>query len=240
MKKVSISWSGGKDSAFALFKINSDRRYDVVSLHTLVDLSTRRVGLHGVREEIIEQQAKSIGVPLIKLYTSSNNEISNYERVLKTFYQECITERVSCVAFGDIFLEDLRKYREQLLSDSNLNALFPLWKKDTQSLYAEFVGLGFKAAICSANANMISKQLLGMTLDRTIPKSLNQGVDVCGENGEYHTLVYDGPIFKHPLEVDRGSVVKKWYKYKTKNHNGEIETQKTPFFFQDFFLRNSS
>lgn len=240
MLTTTISWSGGKDSAFALYKILCDLRYNVVGLHTVIDADTRRVGLHGVREEVIEFQAKSLGLPLTKLYTSADSGGSNYENVMRSFYENCDSDGVDGVVFGDIFLEDLRAYRERLLDGLKITPLFPLWKIDSQKIYSDFVGVGFKAAICSANAALFSEQQLGITLESATPRAFTKGTDVCGENGEYHTLVYDGPIFKMPLLLRRGDVVKKWYDYRTKTIAGEIEMMKIPFLFQEFFLLNAS
>ena len=240
MLNATISWSGGKDSAFALYKILSDDRYKVTGLHTLIDEGSRRVGLHGVREEIIDFQAKSLGLPITKLYTSTDAGKSNYESVIRPFYEKCVSDSVGSVVFGDIFLDDLRAYREQLMDGLNIIPLFPLWKIDSRKIYSDFVGAGFKAAICSASAELFSEQQLGVTLESTTPRTFTKGIDVCGENGEFHTLVYDGPIFKKPLMLRRGEVVKKWYEYRTKTAAGEIEMMKTLFLFQEFFLLNDS
>lgn len=240
MVSTTISWSGGKDSAFALYKTLTEDGCNVVGLHTLIDETTRRVGLHGVREEIIDDQAKSIGLPLTKLYTSTKSGRSDYEEVVTAFYKKCVTEGIGAIVFGDIFLEDLRAYRERLLGDLKLTPLFPLWKIDSHKLYDAFVDAGFKAAICSANAELFSKEQLGITLERSTSRIFKNGIDVCGENGEFHTVVYDGPIFKRPVLLDRGEVVKKWYDYKTSNSTGEIELIRTAFFFQEFFLRKAS
>ena len=232
-KKVTISWSGGKDAAFALYKILSSGEYEVVNLHTVMDEETKRVGLHGVSETWIEKQAESIGLPLIKIYLRSSPDHDTYERLMKSFYRQCARQDIEGVVFGDIFLEDLRQYRVQLLKDSGLTPIFPLWDIETPILLGDVVRAGFKARICSANASMFKEAELGKTIDLSFSESLMPGVDVCGENGEYHTFVYDGPIMKKPVRIKPGEIVKKFYTYQRKNMDGKIERIETAFWFQD-------
>jgi uncharacterized protein (TIGR00290 family) len=156
---------------------------------------------------------------------------------MKSFYRQCARQNVEGVIYGDIFLEDLRRYREELLKDSALIPYFPLWKVDTVLLWDDFINAGFKTMICSANASLFSEKELGKTLDLSFPGTLNPGVDLAGENGEFHTLVYDGPIFKKPLLIEPGEVVKKTYTYQRKNDAGKIEMAETTFLFQDLLSR---
>jgi len=239
-RKVTISWSGGKDSAFALHKILRDGGYEVVNLHTVIDEETRRVGLHGVREELIEEQADNIGLPLTKIYLSKTEDHKAYETLMTSYYRQCARQGIEGVVFGDIFLEDLKKYREELLKPSGLIPLFPLWKSNSVELFSEFIRTGFKTVICSANAALFNKFQLGSTMELKTPESFKHGVDVCGENGEYHTLVFDGPIFKKPLALELGEIVEKKYSYQTKGDGEKIETVETSFLFQDLSLRITS
>lgn len=231
--KISVSWSGGKDSAFALYKILLSKEYEVTSLHTVIGTDTKRVGLHGVREELIEQQAGALGIPLIKLYLEKSDDHGAYEKLMKTFYKECAGEQINGVAFGDIFLEDLKKYREELLKESGLFPVYPIWKMDTRMLLEELISAGFKTVVCSTNGKYFLVHQLGHTLDRNFAKNLLPGIDPCGENGEYHTFVYDGPIFRAPVIYERGKVVSKEYSYQKTNDDGSLEKLVTTYWFQD-------
>lgn len=231
--KVSISWSGGKDSAFALYKIMASGKYEVVSLHTVIGKDTGRVGLHGVREELIEQQAKAIGLPLEKIYLESADDHSAYEHTMNAFYKKTATH-IDAIVFGDIYLEDLKSYREKLLEPSGIKGIYPLWQIDTHVLIQDFLNIGFKTAICSCNEALHQLELLGLTLGERIVQQFPPTTDPCGERGEFHTFVFDGPVFKHPVEFGTGEKVFKTYEYKKINDDGAIEKLTTVFWFQDF------
>lgn len=236
-KKVTMSWSGGKDSAFALYKILLAGEFEVVNLHTVIDEQTKRVGLHGVQESLIEQQAECLGLPLLKIYLPASDNHDAYERIMRTFYADCAQQNIQGVVFGDIFLEDLKVYREKMLKDSNLIPEFPLWKMNTKHLLNDFLNKGFKTIVCSANAALFDIEQMGTTIDDSFSSSLKAGVDCCGENGEFHTLVYDGPIFNKPLRFEIGEVIKKSYVYQIKNEGGAVEKMETSFWFQDLVPR---
>jgi len=236
-QKITVSWSGGKDSAFALYKILNEDKYDVVSLHTIINEETKRVGLHGVREELIDLQAEQIGIPLQKIYLESSESHTAYEIVLRSFYKHCTTNGISAVVFGDIFLEDLKKYREELMKESRLVPIFPLWQNDSARLIKEFIDAGFKTLICSANSKFFSPDELGKTIDQQFLETLPAEVDPCGENGEFHTFVYDGPIFKKPLSCWCGEVVSKTYVYQQKKEDGSTTKLESEFLFQDLLSR---
>lgn len=235
-QSVSISWSGGKDSAFALYKILSANQFDVVHLHTVIDEQSRRVGLHGVLETLIEKQADAIDVPLKKIYLPTSHDDNAYKLCIQKFYHECATEGIEGIVFGDIFLQDLRDYRLNLLKPHNLFGSFPLWGLDSKKILEEFIKTGFKTTICSADANLFSENQLGKILDRNFINSLSSDVDPCGENGEFHTFVCDGPLFKKPIILTRGEVVRRTYSYQKKDSAGKIEKFESTFWFQDFSL----
>lgn len=235
-KRVSISWSGGKDAALALYKIQQANCFEVVNLHTVIDEKTKRVGLHGVRESIIDRQAACIGLPLQKLYLSPSSDGNAYEHLMKSFYRECIRDGFEGIVFGDLFLEEIRAYRLNLLDDLTCEPVFPLWGVDTNRLFEEFIHTGFKTVICSANADFFLPKDLGTTLDMSFPATLKPGVDVCGENGEFHTLVYDGPIFSRQLLLRKGEIVKKSYTYNRRIESGGSQQVETSFWFQDYLL----
>jgi uncharacterized protein (TIGR00290 family) len=234
-RKVSISWSGGKDSAFALYRILLSGEYDVTELHTVIAEETRRVGLHGVREELIEAQAKSLKLPLRKLYLKTSDNHDAYIELMKTFYLQSKIEGVEGIVFGDIFLEDLRKFREELLLESQLFSLFPIWSVESNMLIHDFINVGFKTLICSADVNFFKEEDVGKTIDFSFLKSLSVGVDPCGENGEFHTFVYDGPIFQNPIPLTLDSVIKCDYNFKKKNDDGSVEEITSSYWFQELF-----
>jgi uncharacterized protein (TIGR00290 family) len=232
-KKVTISWSGGKDSAFALFKILASGEYEVVSLHTVIGQETKRVGLHGVREELIELQAESIGIPLVKLYLPDSGDHEAYTSLMRSFYKSCARNGIHGVVFGDIFLEDLKKFREELLRDAGLHPCFPLWKIDTRLLVHDFINANFKTLICSADAALFTSDTVGKTIDHEFLNALPPHVDPCGERGEFHTFVYEGPVFKRSIPVALGEIVRKEYHYQKKNDDGSLDTVTSAFWFQD-------
>ena len=232
-RRVTISWSGGKDSAFALYKILLSDQFEVVSLHTIFNKETGRVGMHGVPEEILVKQAEAIGLPLLKLYLERSESHSAYEQLMKDFYQDCAGAQICGVVFGDIFLEDLKAFRENLLIESRLESFFPLWKSDTKMIMRDFIHLGFKTFICSANTHYFSHKQLGETISDDFIKQLPDGVDACGENGEFHTFVYDGPVFRRPVEFKLGEVVQKKYSFQALNSEGVKEKYESAFWFQD-------
>lgn len=231
-KKVTISWSGGKDSAFALYKILASGEFEVVNLHTVIDLDSKRVGLHGVRESLIERQAEQIGLPLEKIYLPASNNHDVYKSTMQEFYGTCASNGLEGVVFGDIFLEDLKAFRIRLLDPSKLTASFPLWNVDSKVLVGDFIDLGFKTTLCAADANFFSPHQLRL-VDHEFLALLPAGVDPCGENGEFHTFVFDGPLFKKPVRITTGEIVRKSYSYQKRESNGEIKKIESTFWFQD-------
>lgn len=207
-KKVIFCWSGGKDSALALYHVLKSNEYDVIALLTTVNQTYKRISMHGVREELLEQQASSIGIPLIKMYVSEGSNLE-YEREMEKLLLRYKTQGVEAVVFGDIFLEDLRVYREHNLSKVGLKALFPLWKRDTKELIEEFFRLNFKTVVCCVNDAFLDNNSVGVELDRAFKNTLPENVDVCGENGEFHTFCYEGPLFKKRIDFLIGEKVYK-------------------------------
>jgi uncharacterized protein (TIGR00290 family) len=231
-KKISISWSGGKDSALMLHKILSEGQYEIAHLHTVINQETKRVGMHGVPEALVQQQADAIGLPLVKLYLHPSESHAEYEKILRGYYLECIRDGISVIAFGDIFLEDLKAYREKILKEFGIEPAFPLWQYNTTELMRDFLATGFKTLICSANKLHLSEQQLGKVIDESFVKNLPPAVDPCGENGEFHTFVFDAPYFKKPIAFQLGEVVLRHYEYQ-KETEGKIEKLRTSFWFQE-------
>ncbi len=232
-EKITISWSGGKDCSLALHKILQDQQYDVHSLHTTFNEETSRVGLHGIRQSLIEKQAESLGIQLDKIFIPTAEDHDAYEASIRNYYERQSDLGIRKIVFGDIFLEDLRAFREKILSSCGLEGIYPLWKKESHSLATEFVRSGFKAVICSADANYFDEQTAGKYYDTNFINSLPVEVDPCGENGEFHTFVFDGPIFKKPITIRHEQRIAKEYHYKINLPNGTVESKTSKFWFQE-------
>jgi uncharacterized protein (TIGR00290 family) len=206
-EKAVVAWSGGKDSALALNEVLSSGRYDAQALLTTVNRDYDRISIHGVSRVLLEQQAKALGIPLEITFISKGASDAEYE---SEFLKELKKQRdmgVSSVVFGDIFLEDVRKYRERILSKAKMNGVFPLWKQDTRTLAYQFINLGFKAIITSVDSNVLGKDFAGREYDERFLSDLPDNIDPCGEKGEFHTFVYDGPVFHERMPFTKGERV---------------------------------
>lgn len=212
MKKAYFNWSTGKDSALALYKILKENNYIVATLVTTVNKQLGKVSMHGIPENLLEDQAKSIGLPLYKIYFSEEASMEEYNRAMKDSLKILVDGNYEYAVFGDLFLEDLKRYREEKLAELGLKGVFPLWKRDSKELIQEFFDLGFKAVTVSVNAKFLDESFVGRLLDENFINDLPPNVDVCGENGEFHTFVYDGPIFSYPIKFSIGEKVLKTYK----------------------------
>jgi len=201
---VLFTWSGGKDSAMALLALRREGRYSVKALLTSVTADYDRISMHGVRRELLEQQAASAGIPLevVTIPKGATNE--EYEEKMRDALKKYRSEGVLSAVFGDIFLEDLRRYRIERLKKLGMRALFPLWMRNTRELAGEFVRLGFKAVITCVDTEALDGGFAGRELDAALLAALPASVDPCGENGEFHSFVYDGPIFRKPIPIRRG------------------------------------
>jgi uncharacterized protein (TIGR00290 family) len=206
-EKVVVAWSGGKDSALALFEVLKTNRYEVLELFTTVTQDYDRVSIHGVRSVLLEQQARSLGFPLEKMFISKGTSDAEYESILQKALNRHRINGVFSVVFGDIFLEDVRKYREGILSKVGMKGIFPLWKKDTRQLARTFIDLGFKAVITVVDSKVLAKEFVGREYDAQFLASFPASVDACGENGEFHSFVYDGPIFSEKIFFTKGEIV---------------------------------
>ncbi len=208
--KVVLNWSSGKDAAMA-YHLLTQQGVAVNQLLTTLSADYNRVFMHGVREELLDMQADRMRMPLVKvkLPASPNDELykSAMLNVLTTFKESGITT----AAYGDIFLEDLRTYREQQLAIAEFKALFPLWKKDTRQLVADVEDAGIEAIIVCLNDKYLDKSFLGRKIDRQLLADLPANVDACGENGEFHTFVYNAPFFSAPINITQGEAVHKKY-----------------------------
>jgi len=206
-EKVIVAWSGGKDSALALYEILKSDSYEVLELLTTVTKDYDRISIHGVRRVLLEQQAKALRIPLEEMFIMKGASDAEYEGELLKTLKRHRDNGVLSVVFGDIFLEDVRKYREQILAKAGMNGIFPLWKKGTKELALKFINRGFKAIITSVDSNVLGKDFAGREYDEKFLSDLPANVDSCGENGEFHSFVYDGPIFCERIGFKKGEIV---------------------------------
>ena len=233
--KAFFNWSGGKDSALALYHAQKGGLYSVEKLLTNINGQHRRISMHGVREELLEQQAKSIGIPLQKIILSEEPSMQEYEQQTKNNLSHLKKQNFTHAIFGDIFLEDLKNYREQQLASVGLTAVFPIWERDSIELIHEFVDLGFKTILVCIKADLLPKEFTGRIIDREFLKDLPKNVDACGENGEFHTFVFDGPIFSKPINFTKGKIVYKEYAAPKTDENVQSGFG---FYFQDIMTAN--
>jgi uncharacterized protein (TIGR00290 family) len=203
-QRALVFWSGGKDSALALDRVRRMGDLDVVALVTTLDPRLGRVAMHGVRIELVEAQAQALGLPLVRMEVPVGRD---YVATLRALLAAQKAEGVDMVVFGDIFLEDLRAWREELLAEAGLGGVFPLWGADTRALASEFVARGFKAVVCCAEDPALDAGAVGRELDEAFFRDLPAAADPCGENGEYHSFVYDGPGLARPVAFRKGGAV---------------------------------
>jgi uncharacterized protein (TIGR00290 family) len=204
---ILFCWSGGKDSAMALHTLLQQKQFEVVALLTTVTEGYDRIAMHGVRRELLRRQAESLRLPLHEVCIPPQcvNPVyeARMEEALRLFYDQGVRR----IAFGDIFLEDLRAYREKNLARVGMNALFPIWKRDTRELIRYFHAKRFRAIAACVDPTILDPSFAGRELDESFFRDLPPNADPCGENGEFHTFVFDGPIFQSPIPVRTGEVV---------------------------------
>lgn len=235
-KKAIFNWSSGKDSALALYKTLQNKDIEIVSLLTSVNQKYNRISMHGVRSELLDQQAESIGLPLYKMEIPEMPTMEIYENVMAATLESFKEKGVRHSIFGDIFLEDLRKYREDKLATMQLEGLFPLWKVPTKDLIQEFLDLGFKTIVTCVNERNLDKSFAGRIIDAQFIADLPDDVDVCGENGEFHTFTFDGPLFSKPIAFDIGEIVyRKYEKPKQESSNTACDTDNSAAFDYGFW-----
>jgi uncharacterized protein (TIGR00290 family) len=208
-EKSLLSWSGGKDSALALSRIKNDENYRLVAFLTSLTKDYNRVSMHGIRQVLLERQAESLGLPLERVYISKNSSNEEYEFKMGSVLNKFIKNGVTSVVFGDVYLEDVRKYREENLSRIGMKAVFPLWGSDTSDLATEFMDSGFKAIIACIDSKFLDRKLVGREFDKAFLSELPTNVDPCGEKGEFHSFVYAGPIFKKEISFKKGRIVRR-------------------------------
>jgi len=202
-----MSWSGGKDSCLALFEIQQARDYRIASLLTTVTRDYDRISMHGVRRVLLEHQATSLGVPLHQVLITKGASNEEYETNLIEAVSTYRDRGIDSIVFGDLFLEDIKTYRDQFLARHDLRGIYPVWMRDTTEFIREFIELGFKAVLTCVDAKALDQSFAGRMIDHDFLAALPVNVDPCGENGEFHTFVYDGPNFAQPVAFSVGETV---------------------------------
>ncbi|HLN50848.1 MAG: ATP-binding protein [Thermoplasmata archaeon] len=204
-----VSWSSGKDAAFALQEVRRSRAYDVVGLLTTLTADFRRVSMHGVREELLDRQARALGLPLVKIRIPIPCPNEVYEQEMSRALERAKGTGVRHVIFGDLFLEDVRHYRETRLESIGMTGVFPLWGRETGALAAEMIATGLRARVSSLDPKKLPRAFAGRELDAAFLRALPPGVDPCGERGEFHTFVTHCREFREPVNVELGEVVER-------------------------------
>lgn len=235
--KCIFNWSGGKDSALALYHCLNNPELDIKYLVTTVNDAVDRISMHGVRVELLIKQAESIGIPLYQVRLPEMPNMKEYDETMRLHLQKFKNEGITHSIFGDIFLEDLKKYRDERLAEIGMTGIYPLWKRDSHELINEFLGLGFGTVIACTQARL--EEFVGREITHELINELPGDVDVCGENGEFHTFAFKGPIFSKPINYKTGEKVFKEYKAPT-DINDSCITKDTPkisgFWYCDLLL----
>jgi uncharacterized protein (TIGR00290 family) len=207
MEDVIVSWSGGKDSCLALYELQQARTHRVAALLTTITKDYDRVSMHGVRRVLLERQAASLGLPLRQVLISKGASNEEYEREMAGALSEYHEGGVDTIVFGDLFLEDVRAYREQFLARHGMRGLYPVWLRDTVEFVREFIALGFRAVVTCVSGAALDGSFVGRLIDEEFLASLPPHVDPCGENGEFHSFVFDGPSFREEVQFTVGERV---------------------------------
>lgn len=226
-KKTYFNWSSGKDASMALYQMIQNDQFNIDKLLTSVNAHHDRVSMHGLRRELLIKQAEAIGISLDLIELPEEPTMEEYESILTEKVTSLVDAGYQNCGFGDIFLEDLKQYRIDQLAPYHIKAHFPLWKRDTKDLLRYLLDEGFKTVLICIKAELLDESFCGRLIDRDFIKDLPSNVDPCGENGEFHTFCYDGPIFKYPVQFELGEKVFKAYRH---------GSEKTGFWFQDLLI----
>jgi uncharacterized protein (TIGR00290 family) len=201
---VVMSWSGGKDSTMAAYQLLASQKFEIAALLTTVTEDYDRISMHGVRRGLLERQADSLGLPLHKVMIPKDCSNEIYEARMTEAFSHFKARGVTKIAFGDLFLEDVKQYRDERLARAGMTGVYPIWMRDTDELVRTFIGLGFKAILACVDTQAIAASFAGREIDHSLLRDLPDSADPCGEHGEYHSFVYDGPIFKDPIDCKAG------------------------------------
>jgi len=237
-----MNWSSGKDACLALYKILQQKEYEIGTLLTNVNQDFARISMHGLHESLLDAQVKSLRLPLQKLYFPAEVTMDLYDQRMYEAISGLKAQGYEYAVFGDIFLEDLKAYRDSKLAEVNVKGVYPLWKQNSHDLIREFLDLGFKAITVCVNAKLLGKEFVGRVIDEQFLNDLPENIDVCGENGEFHTFVFDGPIFSKPINFKIGETVLRSYTLHDEdadNCHQDSDAQKkydTSFYYCDLLL----
>ena len=204
-----LSWSSGKDSAWALHVLRRQSEYEIVGLLTTINEAASRVAMHAVRETLLERQAEAAGLPLVKVPIPHPCPNDAYETAMAEAMARAKQEDIAAVAFGDLFLEDVRRYREEKLAPTGIAPVFPIWGLETTALAREMVAAGLRAHVTCVDPKQLDPRFAGRTFDESFLDDLPAGVDPCGENGEFHSFAWSGPMFAKPIPVAPGEIVER-------------------------------
>jgi uncharacterized protein (TIGR00290 family) len=200
-RPVVFCWSGGKDSALALYELRQSPEFEVVALLTTVTREFDRISMHGVRRELLHRQAELIGLPVDEVWINPGASNAEYEAQMERQLRSYALRGIGHLAFGDIFLEDLREYRERNLAKVGMHALFPIWQRDTHELIYTFLQHGFRSITCCIDRRVLADEFAGRVIDEQFIDELPESADPCGENGEFHSFTFAGPLFRREIAV---------------------------------------
>lgn len=206
-KNTWLSWSSGKDSAWALHVLRQSTEHEVTGLFTTVNVAFDRVAMHAVRVELLRQQAQAVGLPLHLIEIPYPCSDEQYAAAMADFVAHARSESVQCMAFGDLYLQDVRRYREERMQGTGIEPVFPLWERPTRPLLEEMLTGGLRACLTCVDPRVMPAEFAGRELTLELLESMPATIDPCGENGEFHTFVFDGPMFAQPLDIEMGEVV---------------------------------
>jgi uncharacterized protein (TIGR00290 family) len=215
MPEVVVSWSGGKDSCLALYELQRAGTCRVAALLTTVTRDYDRISMHGVRRVLLQQQAEALAIPLHEVFITKEASNEEYETQLSAALDQYQTRGITEVVFGDLFLEDIKTYRDEFLARRGMTGSYPIWKWDTAATVRRFIDLGFKAVVTCVDGRVLDQCFAGMIIDLDFLVDLPATVDPCGENGEFHTFVYDGPNFRQAIPFTLGETVERgpfWFR----------------------------
>jgi uncharacterized protein (TIGR00290 family) len=207
--KALLSWSSGKDSAWSLHVLRTREEVDVAGLFTTVNEAYSRVAMHAVRVELLEAQAGAVGLPLWKIPIPSPCSNAEYEAAMRAAIEQAKAQEITAFAFGDLFLQDIRRYREEFLRDTGISPIFPVWGLSTAELAREMVDSGLRARVTCVDPKQLAGSFAGREFNAQFLADLPATVDPCGERGEFHTFAYDGPMFRYPVPVRLGEIVER-------------------------------
>ena len=207
MKRTLLSWSSGKDSAWSLHLLQQQNEYEIVGLLTTFNQAANRVAMHAVRRSLVEAQAKAVGIPLWEVDLPWPCSNADYECIMKEKCKNAVRAGIECIAFGDLFLTDIRAYREKQLENSGLQPIFPVWGMPTPELSRSMVKSGMRAKLTCVDPKLLAPEFVGREFDEQLLSEFQPDIDPCGENGEFHTFTYAGPMFRHNLSVEVGEIV---------------------------------